>query len=135
GQHRVQLPALAAPDRATRRRHRNDRLNAFYCVIRSVREHLELLAQSRHDVTGNAHERGRTALQANTRFVHSPRHLRSKAVWLILIGAFALNAGVSPTFSQEPSGATAVSSATILDQPTLTGNWWGARDEMAKHGL
>ncbi len=50
---------------------------------------------------------------------------RSTIAWLIVIGGLGLNC----------AAAAPQSEATILNQPTLTGNWWGVRDNLAEHGL
>jgi porin len=43
---------------------------------------------------------------------------------------------VLPSSSEEmESELEAEDGETILDRPTLTGNWWGARDTLARHGV
>jgi porin len=65
----------------------------------------------------------------------------------MVAGALAASLGDAATYAQESPTATVSDnngvtlggesepSGTILDQPKLTGNWWGARDTLSAHGV
>ena len=57
-------------------------------------------------------------------------HRRSWTAWLILTGAFSSDAAISRGFGQAPA-----TGETFFDRPALTGNWGGARDQLANHGV
>jgi porin len=65
----------------------------------------------------------------------------------MIAATVAASLGDAPSYAQEPPSTTfsgtngaalapeSKASETILDQPKLTGNWWGARDTLSAHGV
>ena len=74
-------------------------------------------------------------MPVRTRFDYAPFRLRSSAASLILVYVFSLDSAASPAAGRDPSDPPQVTSPTIFDQPTLTGNWGGARDQLADRGV
>jgi len=61
--------------------------------------------------------------------------IRCAAVALIMTAGFTLSSASVCAYGEQPPSPAVSADGTIFERTKLTGNWWGARDALAAHGV